>query len=47
MAAPPLSLDTPPDIEQMQIEGWRRMPPEQKAALVGAMTRAVLDLART
>jgi hypothetical protein len=41
----PLSLDTSPEVERMQIEGWRRMTPSQKAAAVTAMTRATIEMA--
>lgn len=40
----PLSLDTSPDVEQMQIDAWRAMAPEQKAATVTGLTRAVFAL---
>jgi len=42
----PLSLDTSPEIERMQIDGWRRMSPAEKAAIVSGLTQAVYDLAR-
>jgi hypothetical protein len=41
----PLSLDTSPDIERMQIESWRQMSPAEKAAIVSGLTQAVCDLA--
>jgi hypothetical protein len=41
----PLSLDTSPDAERMQIDGWRRMAPAEKSALVTGLTRAVHRLA--
>ena len=41
----PLSPDTSPDVERLQIEGWRRMAPVQKAALVSGLTAAVFDVA--
>ena len=41
-----LSLDTSPEIERLQIEGWRRMSPAQKAATVTGLTQMVFDLAR-
>jgi hypothetical protein len=41
----PLSQDTSPEIERLQIEGWRRMTMEQKAAVVSGLTQAVVDLA--
>ena len=46
MAEIRLSADTPEDIERRQIEGWRRMSAEQKAAIVTGLTQAVYDLAR-
>ena len=41
----PLANDTPRDIEQRQIEGWRRMTPTQKADLIVTMSQAVRDMA--
>jgi len=41
----PLSLDTSPEIEHLQIERWRRMSPAEKAALVSGLTQAAYDLA--
>jgi hypothetical protein len=41
----PLALDTPADIERLQIEGWRRMTPAEKAASVTALTRASITMA--
>lgn len=40
-----LALDTSPEIERLQIEGWRRMSSEQKAATVSGLTRVAFDLA--
>ena len=40
----PLALDTPPDIERRQVEGWRRMTPADKARTVTALTRAAIDM---
>jgi hypothetical protein len=40
-----LSEDTAADIEQRQIERWRRMSPMEKMALVSAASRAVRQLA--
>jgi hypothetical protein len=37
--------DTPPSIEQIQIEGLRRMPAWRKLALVGDMNETVRALA--
>jgi hypothetical protein len=44
MAPGSLNRDTSPDIERMQIEAWRRMTPEQKAAIVTGLTRATFNL---
>jgi hypothetical protein len=41
----PLSLDTSPEIERRQIEGWRRMSSDQKAATVTALTSTAIALA--
>ena len=40
-----LSLDTPADVERRQIEGWRRMSPADKAAMVTGLTQTVQALA--
>ena len=45
MTGPPLAVDTPPEIEAMQIEGWRRMTATEKAALITGLTQATFDLA--
>jgi hypothetical protein len=42
----PLSADTSPDIERRQIEGWRRMSPAEKAALVSHLTKAANTMAQ-
>lgn len=42
----PLALDTSTEIEERQIEAWRRMTPDEKAAIVTGLTQAVIDLAR-
>jgi hypothetical protein len=39
-----LNLDTSRDIERMQIDGWRRMSAEQKAALVTGLTQAAFTV---
>jgi hypothetical protein len=36
----PLSLDTSPDIEDRQVESWRRMSAADKAATVTGLTQA-------
>jgi len=41
----PLSTDTAPHIERLQIERLRQMPARRKLALVGEMNQAVRDLA--
>jgi hypothetical protein len=40
----PLSLDTLAEAEQLQIEGWRRMSADEKAALVTGLTRSAIDM---
>jgi hypothetical protein len=40
----PLSLDTSPEIERMQIDRWRQMSPAEKGAIVAGLTQAVYDL---
>jgi hypothetical protein len=45
VAAKTLSLDTSAEIERLQIERWRQMSPESKAALVSGLTQAGYDLA--
>ena len=47
MSRRPLAADTAPEIEEMQIEAWRRMTPGEKAALVTGLTQAVFDAALT
>jgi len=42
----PLSADTSPEVERLQIERWRQMSPAEKAAVVTGLTQAVYDLAR-
>lgn len=39
------SADTPPDVENMQIELLRQMPPWRKMALMAAMSQTVRTLA--
>jgi hypothetical protein len=41
----PLSLDTSPDAERMQVGAWGRMSAAEKAALITGLTRAVHRLA--
>lgn len=45
MAWTPLSADTSPEIERLQIEEWRRMSVADKAAVVSGLTQAAYDLA--
>ncbi|MGE3176445.1 MAG: hypothetical protein AB7O32_03160 [Vicinamibacterales bacterium] len=45
MAFEPLATDTPIEVERRQVEGWRRMTPSEKAAIVTGMTAVVFDLA--
>jgi hypothetical protein len=42
----PLAADTPVEVEDRQIEAWRRMSPAEKAALVASLTNATFTLAR-
>jgi hypothetical protein len=37
--------DTSQEIEALQIDGWRRMSPEEKAAMITGLTAAVYELA--
>jgi hypothetical protein len=41
-----LSLDTSPEVERTQIEGWRTMAPAEKAAVVSALTKAAFTMTR-
>jgi len=45
MARSPLAADTTPEIEAMQIEGWRQMTPTEKAAVITGLTQSTFDLA--
>jgi hypothetical protein len=36
----PLTLDTPPDVERRQIDGWRRMSAVEKAAAITGLSGA-------
>ena len=42
----PLSIDTSPEVERLQIEAWRLMSSEQKAAMVTALTAAAIEMAK-
>ena len=39
-----MNLDTSPEVERMQIDGWRRMSAEQKAALITGLTDAAVSM---
>lgn len=39
-----LSADTAADVERRQVEGWRRMSPAEKAAVVTGLTRAAFEM---
>jgi hypothetical protein len=39
-----LSADTTADIEQRQVDAWRRLPSVERLQLVSDTTRAVMDL---
>lgn len=41
-----LLSDTSPEARRRLIEHWRSVPPEEKAAIVGRLNRAVLALAQ-
>ena len=41
-----LSADTTADIEQRQVDAWRRLSPVERLRLVSDTTRAVMDLSR-
>ena len=41
----PLSRDTSPEVERLQVERWRTMSTEEKAALISGLTRAAYELA--
>jgi hypothetical protein len=42
----PLTLDTSPEIERLQVEAWRRMSPAEKAATITGLTRAAHAMTR-
>ena len=42
---PRLAADTPPEIEEKQVEGWRNMTATEKAAVITGLTQATFDLA--
>lgn len=41
----PLAIDTPPDVERLQVERWRHMAPAEKAALITGLTQTAFELA--
>ena len=43
MTRPALAADATPEIEAMPVEGWRRMTPTEKAAVITGLTRATFD----
>jgi hypothetical protein len=46
MARKPLAADTPVEVEDRQIEAWRRMSTAEKAALVSGLTNAALEMTK-
>lgn len=42
--AVPLNLDTSPETERAQVDGWRRMSSQEKAALITGLTRAAFTM---
>jgi hypothetical protein len=40
----PFALDTPPEIERQQVEGWRRMSSVEKADAITGLTRAACTM---
>ena len=40
----PLSLDTTPEVERLQLAAWRQMSPAEQAALVTGLTQAACAL---
>ncbi len=41
----PMSLDTPPEIEERQLEGYRRMTPREKLRRIVELNRSVAQMA--
>ena len=39
-----LSIDTAAEVERGQVQGWRRMSPAEKAAVVTGLTRAAFEM---
>jgi hypothetical protein len=42
----PLADDTPAEVEERQIDAWRRMSTAEKAALISGLTHATFVMAR-
>jgi len=42
----PLTLDTSREVERLQIEGWRRMSPAEKARTVTSLTTAAIEMTK-
>ena len=40
----PLAADTSPEVEALQVEGWRRTTPAEKAAMVVALSKSARDM---
>src|SRR5687768_4207750 len=40
-----VAQDTSEDVERRQIEGWRRMSPDEKAGIIAGLTQTVYELA--
>ncbi len=47
MDRPARGSDTPPDVEQMMLEMWRRATPDQKLARMFGMGHMINELARS
>lgn len=45
MTRVPLAADTSLEVEDRQIEAWRRMTPTEKGALITSLTQATFDMA--
>lgn len=43
--ASPLSRDTAPEVEHLQVARWRAMSPAEKAAIVTGLTQAAFEMA--
>ena len=40
-----VAQDTSEDVERRQVEGWRRMSPDEKAGIIAGLTQTVYELA--